>query len=55
MTPDEPAGTVKIGEFTLTKSVDKHRIWIERPGGEGGDFSEADLAEIIRRFYNQRS
>ena len=45
---------VKVGEFSLSKGIEPYKIWIELPGGEGGDFSEADLAELIRRFYRER-
>ena len=43
---------VKIGEFTICRQDDKS-LWIQDESGEGGQFKEESLAEVIRKYYKE--
>lgn len=43
---------VKIGEFTMYR-FDEESLWIEKDDGEGGQFKESALAEVINKFYKE--
>lgn len=45
-------GTLKIGEFTLCQQSEG-KIWIQHDSGEGGEFSEAPLAEYLKKYYEE--
>ena len=42
---------VKVGDFEICRQTDKS-IWIEHEDGEGGEFSEAEFANAIKKFFN---
>ena len=42
-----------VGGFTL-KRFDETSVWIERTGGEGGQFQDAEFEAAIAEFYDQR-
>lgn len=44
---------VQIGKFSVSKQT-KDKIWIEREDGEGGAFSEKELAKLLQEFYRER-
>lgn len=44
---------VKIGEFTLRAGANPGQIRIEAAGGEGGEFDEKKLEQLLRRFWNR--
>lgn len=44
---------IKIGEFILSHPSEG-KIWIKCEDGEGGRFDAAELAEVIRQFYNEK-
>lgn len=48
---------LKIGQFVLSRMDDNGKwtgIWIGIAGGEGGQFSEADLEAVLEKFYRER-
>ena len=45
--------SIKIGEFTIWKTP-TGAIWITHESGEGGEFSEQDLADAIGKFYAEK-
>lgn len=44
---------VRIGVFVVSKGTVAGKIWIQHHGGEGGDFSEANLSKLILRFFRR--
>ncbi len=40
---------IRIGQFVIRHAGD--RIWIGRPGGEGGEFAAADVEAALAQFY----
>jgi hypothetical protein len=47
---------ISIGKYTLRRwvvSVDEDSIWIELPGGEGGQFPEEALERLLDEFYEK--
>lgn len=42
---------ITIGDFNIFR-WDKDSIWLGRPSGEGGAFSEDKLYKVIAEFYN---
>ena len=50
------AQEIKIGEFTIYNDLrvrEEKFVLISKDGVEGGAFKEADLAKVIRDFYNK--
>ena len=45
-------GNVVIGKYTLCKQSEG-RIWIQERDGDGGEFSEKDLEEVIESYYKK--
>lgn len=43
---------VQIGEFSISRQGTAS-IWIEHTSGEGGEFREDDLENLIRDFYEK--
>lgn len=44
----------RIGRFVLRDGYEgPHKLWIETPGGEGGDFSVEKLEQLIAAFYTE--
>ena len=43
---------VQIGEFSISRQGTA-KIWIEHTSGEGGEFREDDLENLIRNFYEK--
>lgn len=51
---DAPEGKVTIGEYELIRQGgDSSSIWVQHSSGEGAEFPEAKLAEVIDTFYKQ--
>ena len=44
--------SIRIGSFTIRRFTD-HSVWIERDDGEGGEFFDAMLEEVLSDFYNR--
>ncbi len=46
---------IQIGAFTLIDSPTSTEgsIWIEKPDGEGGEFSIVKLEAVIRGFFDE--
>ena len=44
---------LRVGKFTVSNTR-AGRVWIEADGGDGGEFSEDELAELVAAFYSER-
>lgn len=44
----------KEKSITLMQGMGAWAVWLELEDGEGGDFEQAGLYQIIRRFYDER-
>jgi hypothetical protein len=47
----EEQSAIKIEEFSITTGVIPDKVWISLEDGEGGAFSTAQFAEVVRKFY----
>lgn len=44
--------SIMVGEFTIFEDgVSPDRVWIERRGGEGGNFSRNKFSKVVKKFY----
>lgn len=46
--------SIQVEEFLVTTGVMPENIWISVEGGEGGAFSMAEFAEVVRKFYEEK-
>ena len=49
----QPAASIKIGGFTLTRLMDGV-FWLLPPSGEGMATSEAELERMLRAFWRKK-
>lgn len=43
---------VKVGDFTICRQDDQS-VWIQREGGEGGQFSDAAFSDALEAFWRE--
>jgi len=43
---------ITLGDFTILRMGDG-KIWIRHESGEGGQFDEEKVAEVIAKFYKE--
>ena len=44
---------VQIGSFLVQESETEGKVWLFRDDGEGGEFDEEALAELLGKFYEE--
>jgi hypothetical protein len=49
----EEQSAIKIEELLITTGVTPDKVWITCAGGEGGEFSLPQFAEVVRKFYEE--
>lgn len=45
-------GTLKVGAYTLCHQSEG-KIWMQHESGEGAEFAESALADVIKKFYDE--
>lgn len=43
--------TLFVGSLAVRRGITPATIWIGQPGGEGGEFSEAEVEAVLQKFY----
>lgn len=43
-----------IGDIVIRESYgERDNVWLERPGGEGGDFPAAEIEALLIKYYEE--
>ena len=53
LTDPEPIRELKLTNLVIREGMSPGCVWIEMPGGEGGDFSKDEIEGMLLHFYRE--